>query len=161
KAMATTPLSAKVLSVVALAGLAPVALNMAQRTRQGAPKTGPPFVDPTATVSANVRLGHLVYVAPFAEIKAGSSPARSIKIGNESDVQDSCVVTAEAGAVTLGDKVLVAHGGTIKGPASIGVTGRCPEGVSCPSFVVFIAEVAGPISKKTLWCCLWPESDPA
>src|SRR5262249_60828521 len=76
KAMATTPLSAKVLSVVALAGPAPVALNMAQRTRQGAPKNGPPFFDPTGTVSANVRLGHPGCVGPFAAIKGGSRPSR-------------------------------------------------------------------------------------
>jgi carbonic anhydrase/acetyltransferase-like protein (isoleucine patch superfamily) len=84
-------------------------------------------------------------VAPFAEIKAG---AKAISIGNESNVQDNCVVSAEAGAVRLGDMVIVAHGATVMGPASIGITGRCPDAAPCPSFVGFNAEVNGAIIEK-------------
>src|SRR5262245_4644123 len=92
--------STKMFLVVAAGGFLAVALSPAQRTNPGVKsgaKSGPTFVDPTARVAASVRLGHLVYVAPFADIKVGRFRNRTVNIGNESNIQDSCVVTAEAG----------------------------------------------------------------
>lgn len=100
----------------------------------------PTFVDPTATVTGNVVLGELVYVAPFAVLTASSG--RRIHVGDESNVQDSVTVTASAGSIDIGEQVILAHGATVNGPADIGETGTCPGGAPhCPSFVGFNAEV--------------------
>src|SRR4051812_8975684 len=110
----------------------------------------PTFVDPTATIINldNVHFGHLVYVAPFALLKAGAGN-RVIQIGDETNIQDSVTVDAKRGAVSLGEQVILAHGATVKGPASLGESGTCPEGAShCPSFVGFNAEVDGAIIEK-------------
>src|SRR5215831_513153 len=110
QAMAAASSTAIVLSIMTLSGLISTSMTAVPAAGTVGAKVEPSFVDPTATISGNVNLGHLVYVAPFAEIKASASPARAISIGNESNVQDNCVVTAEAGAVRLGDMVIVAHG---------------------------------------------------
>src|SRR5262249_2639686 len=148
KAMTMKWKTAIVFALIAIAGLLTIALNAPLTRSEGAPKLEPAFVDPTATVSANVHMGHLVFVAPFAEIKTGATPDKAVNIGNETNIQDNCVVAAEAGAVKLGDLVIIAHGAKVKGPASIGATGRCPQGESCPSFVGFNAEVDGAIIEK-------------
>jgi len=110
----------------------------------------PTFVDPTATIVniENVHLGDLVYIAPFALLKAGSGN-RVIQVGDETNIQDSVTVDARRGAVSLGEQVILAHGATVKGPASIGESGSCSDGSShCPSFVGFNAEVDGAIIEK-------------
>lgn len=110
----------------------------------------PTFIDPTATVVNldNVHFGELVYVAPFALLKAGAGD-RVIQVGDETNIQDSVTVDAKRGAVSLGEQVILAHGATVKGPASLGESGDCPEGAShCPSFVGFNAEVDGAIIEK-------------
>ncbi|NKE73772.1 acetyltransferase [Candidatus Manganitrophus noduliformans] len=125
--------------------------GMPVQAKQGAPPLNAPFVDPTATVTGadKVHLGDSVYVAPFAELRAGADPALTIHIGAESDVQDSAVVDATAGAVSMGEQVILAHGATVKGPASLGGEGICPGSVAvCPSFVSFNAEVDGAIIEK-------------
>lgn len=121
------------------------------QAKPGAPPPNAPFVDPTATVTGadKVYLGDSVYVAPFAELRAGADPALAIHIGAESDVQDSAVVDATAGAVSMGKRVILAHGATVKGPASLGEEGICPGGAPvCPSFVSFNAEVDGAVIEK-------------
>jgi carbonic anhydrase/acetyltransferase-like protein (isoleucine patch superfamily) len=148
KASSTTSSNFMQSSLMASAVLLSLGPALFTWTSRDAAKPDPRFVDPTATISTNVRLGHLVYVAPFAEIKAGIGPDKSISIGNESNVQDSCVLTADAGAVTLGEQVIIAHGAAVKGPASIGSAGRCPGPGECPSFVGFNAEVDGAIIEK-------------
>src|SRR6476660_9775484 len=112
------------------------------------------FIDPTAVVQCgppNFRactFGHDVYVGPFATIKAGprspdSTPA--IIIGNSSNVQDNALLdtTRNHEPITLGEKVIIAHGAHVLGGARIGIAGTCngAPGV-CPSFVGFNAEVA-------------------
>src|SRR5713226_5502474 len=93
---------AKLFSLLASAGLLSLALSPVHGTSSGSARAEPSFIDPTATISkTNVHLGHLVYVAPFADIKAGTGADKSIRIGNESDVQDNCVVTADRGQVAL------------------------------------------------------------
>jgi carbonic anhydrase/acetyltransferase-like protein (isoleucine patch superfamily) len=144
----TTLRFASLLSLLASTVLLSITLNPAHGTSRSAAKVEPTFVDPTATISTNVDLGHLVYVAPFANITAGAGADRAIRIGNESNVQDNCSVTSERGAVSLGNMVIIAHGATVKGPASIGNNGRCPGAGACPSFLGFNAEVDGAIIEK-------------
>jgi carbonic anhydrase/acetyltransferase-like protein (isoleucine patch superfamily) len=111
------------------------------------------FVDPTACMRGRVTLGHQVYVAPFAELDGSKN---AILVGNESDVQDSVVVDATNGAITIGDQAILAHGATVKSSAKIrteiGTTGKCPGNDPrpevCPSFVGFNAEVDGAIIQK-------------
>ncbi|MBI3966647.1 MAG: hypothetical protein HY329_13515 [Chloroflexi bacterium] len=110
----------------------------------------PSFVDPTARSDSwnNVRLGHLVYVGPFANLGTGGG-LQQIQIGDESNVQDNVDLDATNGSISLGDEVILAHGATVTGPASIGIAGFCPDGKSrCPSFVSFNAVVDGAMVEK-------------
>ncbi len=100
----------------------------------------PSFIDSTAYLinPQEVDLGELVYVAPFALLKAGTDAAHAIHIGSETNVQDSVTVDASSGAVRLSEQVILAHGAAVKGPAQIGETGVCDDGAAhCPSFVGF------------------------
>lgn len=123
--------------------------------------SGRSFVDPTATIinGDNITLGKLVYIAPFATLRAGSDEesnlvtgseeAHTIDIGNETNVQDSCTLDATEGSIELGEQVIIGHGATVKGPAIIGEEGRCPKKKKvCPSFVGFNAEVDGAFIEK-------------
>jgi carbonic anhydrase/acetyltransferase-like protein (isoleucine patch superfamily) len=91
------------------------------------------FVDPTAHLKSahHIQLGSRTYIAPFAELLAEEAP---IRIGSESNVQDNVRIVAaeddgddvtgdddEDGGVVIGDRVILAHGATVKGPARIGV----------------------------------------
>lgn len=118
------------------------------------------FVDPTATVfpAVNVNFGDLVYVAPFANILA----LKPITIGPESNVQDNVTLKAILGSITLGEKVILAHGAAVNGTflpggTRIGTRGTCPAAAAargvpapavCPSFVGFNALVDGAIVEK-------------
>ncbi len=109
------------------------------------------FVDPTARLihPGNIHFGDLVYVAPFATLKAGTGQEARINIGSHSDIQDNTLLDAQGGSIQLGEDVIVAHGATIVGPADVGVTGTCPEdAVICASFVSFNAEVDGATIEK-------------
>jgi carbonic anhydrase/acetyltransferase-like protein (isoleucine patch superfamily) len=106
------------------------------------------FVDPTAQVRGRVELGHEVFVAPFARLDGSKNP---IAVGDEADVQDSVVVDAADGPITINGKAILAHGATVKGGTKIGVGGECYGGPGtqvCPSFVGFNAEVDGAIIEK-------------
>jgi carbonic anhydrase/acetyltransferase-like protein (isoleucine patch superfamily) len=104
------------------------------------------FVDPTARIEGDVTLGDQVYVAPFARLRADK---HAIHIGNESDVQDNVALEAKKGDVRLGEQVILAHGASVNGPASLGEEGHCPGGAHvCPSFVGFNAMVDGAIIEK-------------
>jgi carbonic anhydrase/acetyltransferase-like protein (isoleucine patch superfamily) len=112
---------------------------------------GPSFVDPTATRvnPANIHLGELDYVGPFAQLRAGTNANRAIHVGNETNIQDNVIVNASAATIRLGDQVILAHGATVNGPAEIGESGVCPDAAAhCPSFVGFNAEVSGAIIQK-------------
>ena len=111
----------------------------------------PSFVDPTATIinGNNLNIGKLVYVAPFATLRAGSNEQFSINIGNESNIQDSVEVDATKGKIVIGDQAIIAHGATIRGPSTLGKSGTCPNRRnSCPLFVGFNAEVDGAFIEK-------------
>jgi carbonic anhydrase/acetyltransferase-like protein (isoleucine patch superfamily) len=103
-----------------------------------APETAGPghasFVDPTVRVESSERVlvGCRSYIGPFASIDASLGP---IAIGHESNLQDNVVVTGTL--VVIGDRVIIAHGATIMGPSSIGVS----QGK--PAFVGFNAYVDG------------------
>ncbi len=88
------------------------------------------FIDPSALVIAPQRLvvGCRSYVAPFVRLDASKG---SISIGHECDLQDNVAIGGKG--VVVGDRVIVAHGATIVGPAAIGA----PHGV--PAFVGFNA----------------------
>jgi len=123
---------------VAMAGVSP-------SVAQGDP--GPTFVDPTATLvrPADVHLGSLVYVGPYAMLVA----AFPIHVGDESNVQDSVVLSARTGPVSLGEQAIMAHGSAAKDGAEIGEAGTCPGGAGhCPSFVGFNSEVDGAILER-------------
>ncbi len=96
------------------------------------------FLDPTVTVvdAEGVHLGESTYVAPFAVLDAHGA---DIEVGPESDIQDDVEVVAghapsaertrvlaAAGlgphdGVVTGERVILAHGSAVRGPASLGV----------------------------------------
>lgn len=78
------------------------------------------FIDPSVRISspARVTIGCRSYVAPFVSLDASKG---IISIGDETDIQDNAAISG--GRVALGDRVMVAHGATIRGPASIGSRG--------------------------------------
>lgn len=132
---------------IALVGL----LAAPAATFAGGEDSGPSFVDPTAELTnpANISIGDLAFVAPFARLVAGPTAAGRITIGNESDVQDNVVIDATGGAITLGHQVILAHGAAVNGSARLGEDGYCPKGAhECPSFVGFNALVDGGILEK-------------
>lgn len=109
------------------------------------------FIDPTADVinEGDIELGNLVYVGPFATLRAQDGDDGSIKVGEESNIQDNVTINAEPGAVHLGRKSILAHGAAVIGPASIGEGGSCPEGEElCPTFVGFNSLVEGATIQK-------------
>lgn len=99
------------------------------------------FVDPTVEVvnGEEISLGRKVYVGPFARLLAEASAG--IEIGEESNLQDNVTVQARtsrdaqgAAAVTalglgendgveVSERVILAHGSTVKGPAKVGIGG--------------------------------------
>jgi len=111
------------------------------------PAPAPPevanFIDPTAVIEEpdNVFLGGRDYVAPFAKLIATDDAP--ITIDDESNVQDSVRILAEGSdddddgdddgrsrnglseddGVEIADRVILAHGATVKGPAKVGIGG--------------------------------------
>jgi carbonic anhydrase/acetyltransferase-like protein (isoleucine patch superfamily) len=95
------------------------------------------FLDPSAEVvgGRHVTLGEQVYVAPFASLVA--SAEAPISVGAESNIQDNVSVVAArelvegpqdgahavGGGVEIADRVILAHGSSVIGPARIGVGG--------------------------------------
>ena len=111
------------------------------------------FIDPTADVQCGgafkpCSFGSGVYVGPFATLKAGPNSGGStpgITIGNASNVQDNTLLdtTTNNRPITLGEKVIIAHGAWVLGGARIGLSGACPPSpFVCASFVGFNSEVA-------------------
>lgn len=110
------------------------------------------FIDPSATIECggnfkSCSFGSRVYVGPFATVKAGPNPRAktpSITIGNDSNVQDNALLDAtNKQPITLGEKVIIAHGASVYGGAKIGVEGTCPPAPRvCASFVGFNSEIA-------------------
>ena len=57
-------------------------------------------------------------MAPFVSLDASRG---TISIGDETDIQDNAAISG--GRVVLGDRVIIAHGATIRGPGRIGARG--------------------------------------
>jgi carbonic anhydrase/acetyltransferase-like protein (isoleucine patch superfamily) len=87
-----------------------------------APSNTATFLDPTVTVSnpGNITLGEKVYVAPFAELNATNG---SIRISEDSNVQDQVRIIALGTGVQIGPRVIMAHMATVKGATYIGTQG--------------------------------------
>ncbi|MPZ69899.1 MAG: acetyltransferase [Actinobacteria bacterium] len=135
-----------ILALVALSGM----LVVFGGAGAAEPESGH-FVDPTARLinAKRIHFGELVYVAPFATLKAGTDGGQRIVIGDGSDVQDNVLLDATGGTVRTGRDVIIAHGASVLGPAEIGVEGTCPEdAVICASFISFNAQVDGAIIEK-------------
>ncbi|WP_072920080.1 hypothetical protein [Geodermatophilus obscurus] len=83
------------------------------------------FLDPTATVrgARHITLGEQMYVGPFAELLA--TEHAPITIGQASNAQDNVTVDARGGeGIEVGDDVILAHGSSVLGTASVGVRSR-------------------------------------
>jgi carbonic anhydrase/acetyltransferase-like protein (isoleucine patch superfamily) len=133
--------------VVAVVGMSVLAVGTSGSTSAANPTY---FVDPTADIQgrANISFGELVYIAPFARLVAPSAE-RAISIGDHSDVQDNTRLIAQGGAIEIGEDVIVAHGASLLGPASVGIEGTCPgEGAFCASFISFNAQVDGAVIER-------------
>jgi carbonic anhydrase/acetyltransferase-like protein (isoleucine patch superfamily) len=122
------------------------------------------FVDPTATLvtPSRITLHDHVYVGPFAELRAERrSP---IVIGEESNVQDNVRVEASASrglrdraavsrlglrisdGMQTGERVILAHGSSVRGPALLGVGEATAEDSGV--FISFNAQVDGAIIER-------------
>src|SRR3712207_385046 len=80
------------------------------------------FLDPTVSVrgARHVGLGERTYVGPFAELYA--TRRAPISVGEASNVQDNVLVDARGGTgIEIGDRVILAHGSSVVGSASIGI----------------------------------------
>lgn len=122
------------------------------------------FVDPTAQVRRPglVELGERVYVGPFAQLVPGLRAG--IAIGAESNVQDSVRVEAwvprrsgeeralaAAGlrprdGVRTGERVILAHGSAVRGPARLGAGEADPADSGV--FISFGALVDGAVLER-------------
>ena len=83
------------------------------------------YVDRTAQIIGNVRVGPRVFVGPNSVIRAdevgSSSLVEPVEIGPECNVQDGVIIHALGGArVTVGRRSSLAHGCIVHGPCSLG-----------------------------------------
>jgi carbonic anhydrase/acetyltransferase-like protein (isoleucine patch superfamily) len=124
------------------AGCSPTRENLPVCPHDGPAETAT-FLDPTVKVSGNrhISLGERIYVGPFAQLLADEESP--VSIGAESNAQDNVLVLgsrdcdededekaaaptgeqAEPG-VEVGERVIMAHGASVIGPARIGVEGE-------------------------------------
>lgn len=95
------------------------------------------FIDPSARViqSDNIRILCKSFIGPFVTLNAVEG---SIRIGEETNLQDNVNLVARAGGdIVFGDRVIAAHGATVYWPSRIGA----PLGL--PAFLGFNAYVDG------------------
>lgn len=77
------------------------------------------YVDESAAVIGDVRIGAEVYVGPCVSLRADE--ANPIIIGDECNIQDGVVFHGLMGSsIELGKKISIAHGAVIHGPMKIG-----------------------------------------
>ena len=104
----------------------------------GAPTDTASFLDPSADVvgGRHMTLADRVYVGPFAHLVA--SAESPISVGAETNIQDNVSVIASrelvegpqdeaeaaGGGVEIADRVILAHGSSVIGPATIGMGGQ-------------------------------------
>lgn len=68
------------------------------------------FIHPKSDVDSAAKLGKNIYVAAFASIRADEG---SIEIGNNTSIQESCVIHGKN--VRIGSNVTVGHGAIVHG----------------------------------------------
>lgn len=141
-------------STLATGGCNPTSTNRPICSSGASPETAT-FIDPTVVIAApeNITLEPQVYIGPFAQLQASTNA--SITIGKESNAQDNVKIYAQfqrnaaeqqkvtalgIQGVEIGERVIMAHGASVKGPAQIGVSGS-PSRI----FLSFGAEVDGAI----------------
>lgn len=83
------------------------------------------WIDPSAQIIGNVRIGAGTFVGPCAVVRADEPDAQGkvqpVVIGEECNLQDSVVIHAPAGgSVSVGARCSLAHGSVVHGPASLG-----------------------------------------
>lgn len=83
------------------------------------------FIDPSAQIIGNVRIGPDVFVGPNAVIRADepgpNGKVQPVVIEAETNVQDGVIIHSMGGtSVQIGPKVTLAHGAIIHGPCVIG-----------------------------------------
>jgi carbonic anhydrase/acetyltransferase-like protein (isoleucine patch superfamily) len=77
------------------------------------------YVDDSATLIGDVRIGEQVYIAPGVSLRADE--AHPIIISDECNIQDCAVFHGLMGSsIELGRRVSIAHGAIIHGPLKIG-----------------------------------------
>ncbi len=135
---------------------------------KGAPLAEANFLDPTARVvgAGNISLAGQVYIAPFAQLLASKSAP--IELGPETNVQDNVVVVANVrrtaaatrsltvvglsakSGVKTGERVIMAHGSSVRGPARLGVQrkGQPAPKVDSGVFISFGARVDGAVIER-------------
>ncbi|MEX5721395.1 hypothetical protein [Geodermatophilus maliterrae] len=103
-----------------------------------APAETASFLDPSAEVvgGGHVTLAEQVYIGPFAQLVA--SEEAPISVGPETNIQDNVAVIASRelvegpqdggaeaaeGGIEIAERVILAHGSSVIGPARIGVDG--------------------------------------
>ncbi len=77
------------------------------------------YVDDSAVLIGDVRIGDNVYVAPAVSLRADE--AYPIIIGDECNIQDGVIFHGlEGSSIELGKRVSIAHGAVVHGPMKIG-----------------------------------------
>lgn len=77
------------------------------------------YIDSSAAVIGDVRIGEQVYVAPSVSLRADE--ATPIIIGDQCNIQDGVIFHGlEGTSITLGKRISIAHGAVIHGPLTIG-----------------------------------------
>lgn len=77
------------------------------------------YVDDSAILIGDVRIGENVFVAPAVSLRADE--AYPIIIGDECNIQDGVIFHGlEGSSIELGKRVSVAHGAVVHGPMKIG-----------------------------------------
>jgi carbonic anhydrase/acetyltransferase-like protein (isoleucine patch superfamily) len=114
------------------------------------------FVDPTASVLGNVRIGPGVYVAPHASIRA-DEPGSSIVLEGGCNVQDNVVVHAlRDSTVVIGAGSTLAHGCIVHGPCVVGK--RCFVGFGAVLFHCTMLDEAVVLHRALVTNCIVPEA---
>ncbi|HWQ19930.1 MAG TPA: carbonate dehydratase [Methanotrichaceae archaeon] len=77
------------------------------------------YVDDSATLIGDVRIGERTYIAPGVSLRADE--ATPIIIGDDCNVQDNSVFHGLLGSmIQIGNKVSIAHGAIVHGPCAMG-----------------------------------------
>jgi len=78
------------------------------------------YIDPTAVIIGNVKIGNNVFVGPLAVIRA-DEPRSRIIVKDNCNVQDRVIIHALAGtSVEVGRFTSLSHGCIVHGPCRIG-----------------------------------------